>query len=224
MTDLSVSSATQTSSSNADNALSSITDDFDQFLTLLTTQLQYQDPTDPMDSNQMTEQLVQFAQVEQQISQNQNLEAMLELMNASSDAAAVSYIGKDVQVAGDITQYDGNPITFGYELPKESVGTTISILDTNGKVVRTIDGQTSAQRHEVQWDGLDADGQEVTPGLYLFVVSAKDTEDKTIQSTNDISGRVTGASFNDSGPTLNIGEAEYALSEVKSVSEPPSGA
>ena len=41
--------------------------DFDSFLTLLTTQLKNQDPTKAMDAQQMTAQLVQFAQVEQQI-------------------------------------------------------------------------------------------------------------------------------------------------------------
>ncbi len=217
-------SATQTTqaSSQADSALSSFSNDFDQFLTLLTTQLQNQDPTDPLDTNEMTDQLVQFASVEQQIAQNQNLEEMLQLMNASSDAAAVSYLGKDVQVTGDITNYAGSPITFGYELPEGSTEITISILNTNGQVVRTFDGETSAQRHEIVWDGLDQDGQALDHGLYQFIVSAQNEAENTIQSTNDISGRVTGAAFTSAGPTVRIGEAEYALTEVQSVTEPPS--
>ena len=43
---------------------------FQTFLTLLTTQLKNQNPLDPLDTNQFTQQLVQFAQVEQQIKQN----------------------------------------------------------------------------------------------------------------------------------------------------------
>ena len=38
---------------------------FSQFLALLTTQLKNQNPLDPLDTNQFTQQLVQFAQVEQ---------------------------------------------------------------------------------------------------------------------------------------------------------------
>ena len=43
---------------------------FNTFLQLLTTQLKNQNPLDPLDTNQFTQQLVQFAQVEQQIRQN----------------------------------------------------------------------------------------------------------------------------------------------------------
>ena len=53
--------------------------DFNTFLTLLTTQIKNQSPTDPLDTNQMTNQLVQFASVEQQIAMNQNLQRLLAL-------------------------------------------------------------------------------------------------------------------------------------------------
>jgi flagellar basal-body rod modification protein FlgD len=43
---------------------------FQTFLTLLTTQLQNQNPLDPLDTNQFTQQLVQFAGVEQQLKTN----------------------------------------------------------------------------------------------------------------------------------------------------------
>ena len=45
-------------------------DDLNRFLSLLIAQLKNQDPLDPMDSNEFTQQLVQFASVEQQIFQN----------------------------------------------------------------------------------------------------------------------------------------------------------
>jgi len=46
---------------------------FDTFLTLLTTQLKNQNPLEPLDSNQFTQQLVQFAGVEQQMKMNTQL-------------------------------------------------------------------------------------------------------------------------------------------------------
>src|SRR6201988_1700668 len=59
------------SSSSSGSSLSSTTGatlpgNFQTFLTLLTTQLQNQNPLDPLDTNQFTQQLVQFAGVEQQ--------------------------------------------------------------------------------------------------------------------------------------------------------------
>ena len=47
------------------------------FLTLLTTQLRNQNPLDPLDTNQFTQQLVQFAGVEQQINMNQQLTSLV---------------------------------------------------------------------------------------------------------------------------------------------------
>ena len=52
---------------NASGNGTSIANNFDQFLTLLTTQLRNQNPLDPLDTNQFTQQLVQFAGVEQQL-------------------------------------------------------------------------------------------------------------------------------------------------------------
>ena len=59
---------------NADARLATTLGDF---LLLLTTQLKNQDPLEPMDSGEFTSQLVQFASVEQQISQNRNLEELI---------------------------------------------------------------------------------------------------------------------------------------------------
>ena len=47
-----------------------IASNFTTFLQLLTTQLKNQDPLSPLDTNQFTQQLVQFAQVEQQMKSN----------------------------------------------------------------------------------------------------------------------------------------------------------
>ena len=58
------------STSKATSSFTGLADDFDNFLTLLTTQLQHQDPLSPTDTNEFTNQLVQFANVEQQILQN----------------------------------------------------------------------------------------------------------------------------------------------------------
>ena len=50
-----------------------IASNFTTFLQLLTTQLKNQNPLDPLDTNQFTQQLVQFAQVEQQMKSNDQL-------------------------------------------------------------------------------------------------------------------------------------------------------
>lgn len=62
-------STTQAAASSTASAVDrkQLAGNLNQFLTLLVTQLQNQDPLDPMDTNAFTQQLVQFASVEQQI-------------------------------------------------------------------------------------------------------------------------------------------------------------
>jgi flagellar basal-body rod modification protein FlgD len=71
------------SSATTSTAASSakLTQDYNSFLKLLTTQMQNQDPLSPMESTEFTNQLVQFSQVEQQISQNTKLDKLVSLQN-----------------------------------------------------------------------------------------------------------------------------------------------
>ena len=56
-----------------------LANNFETFLTLLTTQLKNQNPLEPLDTNQFTQQLVQFAQVEQQIKHEQQLASLVSI-------------------------------------------------------------------------------------------------------------------------------------------------
>ncbi len=79
---------------------STIAGNFNQFLTLLTTQLQNQNPLDPLDTNQFTQQLVQFASVEQQLKTNDQLGNLITASKASAAATASGLIGKTVTADG----------------------------------------------------------------------------------------------------------------------------
>src|SRR6476660_6357668 len=81
-----VTSATTDTSSTASKTgvdTNTIAGNFQTFLTLLTTQLKNQDPLSPLDTNQFTAQLVQFAQVEQQLKSNSQLGTLVLLLHAA---------------------------------------------------------------------------------------------------------------------------------------------
>jgi len=81
--------ASQQTQAASSSAFSSLTTNFDTFLTLLTTQLRNQDPLDPLDTEQFTQQLVQFAGVEQSIQTNSNLETLIALQSSTYRAGAL---------------------------------------------------------------------------------------------------------------------------------------
>ena len=60
---------------------------------LLTTQLQNQNPLDPLDTNQFTQQLVEFASVEQQINMNTNLQSLITMQQTTEATSALQLVG-----------------------------------------------------------------------------------------------------------------------------------
>src|SRR5258706_11420771 len=78
----------------ASTATTGIADNFQTFLTLLTTQLQNQNPLDPLDTNQFTQQLVQFAGVEQQLKTNDQLTTLVSLQQTAQSTQALTFVGK----------------------------------------------------------------------------------------------------------------------------------
>src|SRR3989442_6283780 len=77
-----------------------IQQNFTTFLQLLTTQLKNQNPLSPLDTNQFTQQLVQFASVEQQLNMNSQLTTLVSLQQTAQTTAALGFLGSTVTVKG----------------------------------------------------------------------------------------------------------------------------
>ncbi len=82
----STSSSSSSSTTGVNN--STLASNFTTFLQLLTTQLKNQNPLDPLDTNQFTQQLVQFAQVEQQLKSNDQLQTLVSLQKTAQQTQA----------------------------------------------------------------------------------------------------------------------------------------
>jgi flagellar basal-body rod modification protein FlgD len=189
---------------------------FDQFLMLLTTQLKNQDPLSPMDSTQFTNQLVSFSGVEQQIKMNSNLEKMLAMSSASQTTLGLSYIGLNVDTLGSDFKYFGTGyVKTAYTLPSNAAVTKVSIVDQNGHVVYSQDGESSAGKHDFVWDGKDEYGQDVPPGKYSLRVGAVDQDQKTLTVTTTVPGRVEGIEGTESGIMLLINDEQVPMSDVR---------
>lgn len=212
----------QYSQSNQQQA-NKLAQDFDDFLVLLTTQLQNQDPLSPMESTEFTNQLVQFSQVEQQINMNSKLNQMLSLQLAGTANVALGYVGLDVSYVGDLFYHkDAQVHEMHYSLAEDSVGTTIYIRDAEtGDVVRTMQGESTAGNHKIDWDGLDDDGAPVAAGNYRITVDALDANDDNIDTSTLVTGRVTGIeSVNGVIQLLLEGEGIVPVSSIINAKEP----
>lgn len=198
----------------------SISDSFDTFLSLLTTQLKNQDPLDPLDANQFTEQLVQFAGVEQAINTNKKLDQLLALQSGSQLNAAVGYLGNDIEANADKIMLQGGSATLKYELLGNANQNLVTIVDGFGQPVRTISGERNAGIHEFAWNGRDNNGNAVSDGVYSFFVTAVDGNGGTVQAATSMVGRVTGVKALDGAVTLSVGDLDIPLEDVFAVHTP----
>src|ERR1700744_2071092 len=104
------------SSNSSGSGLGSSTDqtiagNFQTFLSLLTTQLQNQNPLSPLDTNQFTQQLVEFAGVEQQLKTNDSLATLVTLQQTTENSQALEYVGKTAVVSGNTTALSNGSAT-----------------------------------------------------------------------------------------------------------------
>src|SRR5690348_10329698 len=160
----STSPAATSSSSTTAAAKTGFGSNFNTFLTLLTTQLKNQDPTSPRDTNQFTQQLVQFAQVEQAISTNDKLSSLVPVQASDQAIGALPLVGRTIRFDGNATALTDKGAAFSYDLPNASAQTVLTVTNAQGQVVWRGLGSTAAGPHDFTWDGKNAAGVVQPPG------------------------------------------------------------
>ncbi|WP_020180736.1 flagellar hook capping FlgD N-terminal domain-containing protein [Methylopila sp. M107] len=206
--------STQTSSSSSVSTLAS---NFETFLTLLTTQLKNQNPLDPLDTNQFTQQLVQFAGVEQQLKTNDTLSALLLSSNTAQASASLNLVGREITAFGDKALLDDGKATWNLDSPKDGVTATITIRDSNGAIVYTGDKKLDMGDQDFVWDGKRTNGTTAPKGLYTISVDAKDVSGNAVEVTSEVSGVVDGVDLTTGEAVLLIGDIRVPLGSLKSV-------
>lgn len=199
---------------------SSLAKDFNTFLTMLTTQLKNQDPLSPMDSTDFTNQLVQFAGVEQQINTNTTLKELMAMQKLNQSTTAIGYLGKDVEALSNLLPLQNGQSRFSATLQTDSAAANIVIRDSTGAIVKTIAANGNAGRQEFTWDGKDSDGNQLDDGVFTIEIVAKDADGKTVEGYTTVYGRVSDVATDSSGTLLGIGKMAVSLDQILTVSEP----
>jgi len=207
--------------SEASASRNKLAKDMDTFLNLLTAQLKAQDPLSPMDSTEFTNQLVLFAQVEQQIEQNENLQAVLASNVKTQQTMAIEYLGSYVEVETDKVMLQDGQAVFTYGLSTEAHKVTVNVKDEDGDIVRTFTGNPTQGLHKVVWDGTDDDGVAVDDGVYFLEVTASEREDaeEDVETWTTSLGKVTGVASDDDATYLAMTDLSVNIDKVLGVFE-----
>jgi flagellar basal-body rod modification protein FlgD len=214
------SSSSSSSTANATNALASqqIAGNFQSFLQLLTTQLQNQNPLDPLDTNQFTQQLVEFAGVQQQLNTNSSLSTLVSLQQTAQSTQALTFVGKTATVSGATATMTNSQANWALDIPKNCT-MTVTIANSSGQTVFT--GNYSATAGNAQpfaWNGKGNDGTQWPDGQYKLTATAQDSSGNSVAVSTDVQGVVSSVDLTQTPPMLTIGGQSYTISQIKGIS------
>ena len=197
----------------------SLAGNFDTFLRILTTQLKNQNPLDPLDTNQFTQQLVQFAGVEQQINMNQQLTTLVALQKATQTTSAMSFLGSTATVDGTTTKLTKGAASWSFSVDKPSTA-TINIKSANGALAYSGNYPLTPGAQNFNWDGRGNNGVKWPDGDYTITVTAKDASGATVAVSTEIKGTVDSIDLTQNPPVLKIGGQSFSLDRIKQVVRP----
>jgi flagellar basal-body rod modification protein FlgD len=205
------------SSDSSSSTTGTLAGNFQTFLTLLTTQLQNQNPLDPLDTNQFTQQLVEFASVEQQLKTNDQLSSLVSLQQTTQATQALGFVGKTAVVGGNTTALTNSQATWELDLPSAST-VNVSIANSKGQTVFT--GNYSADAGNGQaftWNGQGNDGTQWPDGQYTLTATTTDSSGKAVAIATKVGGTVSSVDLTQTPPLLSINGQSYTISQIKSI-------
>jgi flagellar basal-body rod modification protein FlgD len=213
------SAATSATASTTGVDKNTIAGNFQTFLTLLTTQLKNQNPLDPLDTNQFTQQLVQFAQVEQQLKQNDQLATLIAIEKSAQATTALAFVGSTVAVDGKTAELTNGQATWGFNVPKP-VSATVTITSSTGQTAYSGSYTMNAGAQNFVWDGRDAKGAQWPDGNYTISITGKDASGQTVSIPSEVHGVVDSVDLTKTPPVLAIGSQTFTLDKIKRVVRP----
>ena len=132
-------------------------------------------------------------------------------------AQSVNMIGKDVVTnSGNSLVVSGPTTDLNYKLATDAQSVTITILDKEGKIVKTWD--ESAQKAGMNKATWDTSGVE--KGDYTFQVIAKDSKGQTVSVDMMTSGLVTAVHFRNNQILVTVNGKEVLLSSIIEIKQP----
>ncbi len=194
----------------------------DLFLTLLCTELENQDPLDPVDDTEMVAQLAQMSSLEQLTTMNESMESMITLLQNQEIISSSSYLGKEVTAEGSDISKEGDSISLvTYTLGDAAASIYAHVLDADGTIINSVNlGSQDSGTHTFQWDGTDADGEEVDDGVYSIAFTATDADGDSLVVSTAVSGTVNSVSLEDGNIILGLTDGrEVNLFDVSTVVE-----
>ncbi len=193
-----------------------IASNFTEFLQLLTTQLQNQDPLSPMDTNQFTQQLVEFAQVEQQMKSNNSLSTLVTLQQSAQATQALALVGATVVVNGSSASLANGQASWTINATKPA-SATITIANSTGRTAYSRSFTVNAGAQSFVWNGQGNDGTIWPDGTYTLTATGTDANGQSTAISTQVQAKVDSVDLTQNPPVLSISGQKYTVSQLQQI-------
>lgn len=146
----------------------------ERFMSLLVAQLKNQDPLAPMDNAQITSQMAQLNTVTGIQNLNSTMQGMAAALQSNQTLQSTAMLGRAVLTEGNDVRLVEGVASGSVDLAQTVDTLKVNIMNSRGELIRSLDmGSQPKGVHEFSWDGLDAEGNPMSDGLYKFEIEAK---------------------------------------------------
>lgn len=176
----------------------------DDFLRLMTTQLQAQDPMEPMKTGEIFSQLAEFGTVSGIQDLQDSFSEFAASLQSMQALEASSMVGQKVLVEANSAELNADGQIEGRILtPPGASSVSLTVVDQSGQQVARLAVPVTGSVTEFNWNGLDANGEQVPPGRYKLSAQA--------QTNGELEGLTVQIRANVDSVTINPGNTGYSL-------------
>ncbi len=188
------------------------------FLALFVAQLRNQNPMDPQKGEDFLAQLAQFSMVEGIKNMESSFKEFTANMQSSQALQASSLVGKNVEVkTGNFIYNQGDSVKGSVELAQSVADLKLEVINNAGQVVKTIAmGTKEAGFAPFVWNGLDDNGQELTPGMYKVKASSV-IEGTETQLDTYVASNVDSVTINQQGRGLLLNVSGFGTVSIEDI-------
>jgi flagellar basal-body rod modification protein FlgD len=173
-----------------------------------------------MDTTQFTQQLVEFASVEQQIDMNTNMQTLISDQQTTQATSALQLVGSTVTLSGSaatLSNATGSPATWSLTTTSPATA-NITITSSAGTTAYTGTMALNAGTQSYSWNGQGNNGQTWPDGTYTIAINATGANGQTVSVSTQTQGTVSGVNLSQNPITLVISGQNVPISSITSIS------
>ena len=172
-----------------------------------------------MDTDSFTQELVEFASVEQQIDMNTNMQTLISMQQTTEATSAMQLVGSTVTISGNsstLSNATNTPATWSLTTTTPATA-NVTITSAAGTTAYTGTVALNAGTQTYTWNGQGTNGQTWPDGTYTIAITATGANGQPVTVSTQTQGTVSGVNLSNNPPTLTVNGQSVQISQITSI-------